>query len=507
MGRRVGEPEFGKHSWNDTGNAERLVERYQDRMRWVGDNEKWAVYDKETGLWSLRGVDHAAAGLMRTTIERMAEEEGPHYKPVPIKGQEKSERERWKDWCRTQGSAKTLGNGLTVARTKRALAAKLNQFDNDEGLLHCPNGVLDLRTFELSAHSPERMLTVGAASEYHPDAADTMWSEYLDTFLPDPELRRFVQKAVGYSLQVGNPARYLFFALGPSTSGKSTLNEVIKAMLGSYARAVNLSLFKANQKPGAPNSELAHALLARWVAATEASQQWRLHADEMKRITGGDTMQARQPHAVVDVQRRPSFAPWIFTNVMPNIEGRDQAFDRRLVVVPFSVSLLDKAKEDRTKTSRMLASSKTLSAALAWAVAGLRMYRTEGLEPPASVLAATEQAVSQLSDVDRFISERCELDVDHSEAPRALYDAYRAWCQYNDVMAGEMLNAIKFGQAMDQRGHKVFRTPKPEQARFRRGLRLIVLEQTYEPVLEPTYEPVRARVARRRRRPRAAVNS
>lgn len=454
MSRRVGKPAFGKWSWDDTGNAERLVERYDDRLCWVGDNNAWAVYDNTTGLWGLYGVGHSAAGLMRKTLERMRKEEAGHYSPEKGKG-ERSERERWLAWCATQGSAKAIQNGLSVAKTKRGVAARMADFDQDEGLLHVPNGVLDLNTYELMDHSPDYMLTVGAAAEYHPHLEDTMWQEYLDTFLPDQRLRRYVQKLFGYSLLVGNPERLFLMVLGPSSSGKSTLNELFSAAMGGYAQAVSLALFKANVKPGAPRSDLADALNARYVSATEASQQWRLHADEIKRITGADTMAARHIGEKGYVRRRPAFTPFIFTNSMPTIEGRDVAFDRRLRVVPFLHSVLNNG-EDKRKTDRMLKSSKTLAAVLAWAVEGLRLYRVDGLETPGSVQQATKKAAGEMSDLDRFLSARCVERAGLWVRREELYRAYREWCISNDIKEKDVLSNTAFGSAMNARGY----TPK-----------------------------------------------
>lgn len=451
MSRQVGKPNFGKWSKDDSGNAERLVERYADRLCWVGDNNAWAVYDDKTGLWGLYGVGQAAGGLMRKTIERMRTEEQGHHSATKVKD-EKSERERWWAWCATQGSAKAISNGLAVAKTKRAVGARMADFDKDEGLLHCPNGVLDLNTFELMPHSPNFMLTVGAAAEYNPDIEDDMWQEYLDTFLPNEDLRRYVQKICGYSLLVGNPERLFLIVLGPSTSGKSTLNELLGAALGDYAQAISLAMFKANVKPGAPRSDLADALNARYVAATEASQQWKLHADEIKRITGGDTMAARHVGEKGYVRRRPAFTPFIFTNSMPTIEGRDVAFDRRLRVVPFLNSVLG-AKEDKKRTAKMLASTKTLAAVLAWAVDGLELYQKDGLEPPSTVVRATKKAASEMSDLDRFLSARCEARAALWVRREELYRAYREWCIHNDIKEKDVLSNTAFGSAMNARGH------------------------------------------------------
>lgn len=326
------------HSWDDFGNAQRLVDRYADRLRWAPANEHWAVYDSGTGLWAPRGADERAKGLGRKTVERMEREEAGAYSAEEGTGKN-GKGSRRDDWFKFVASCRSTGRVRAMvdqAKTKRSLQISVNDFDASPNLVHCTNGVLDLDSLTLLPHRAEHYCTLTTGTAYAPDARDAAWDDYLDTFLPDEELRDYVQLLLGYSLLDGNPDRLFVIVQGGTSTGKSTFNEAALASFGGYAAPFTLSLFRANQDEK-PRPDIASALPRRFLSTTEASQQWRLHADHIKKLVGGDTLSARYPFDKEYTHRVPAFTPWLFTNQVPTIDGRDQALDRRVLVLPSTI--------------------------------------------------------------------------------------------------------------------------------------------------------------------------
>lgn len=249
--------EFPTRSWDDQGNAERFVERYGDRVRWLTDAEKWAVYNGDTGLWATQAATTAAMGLMRKTFERMVAEEGPRYT---------GERgEKWVSWAAKQrGAVKARQSALIAARDTKSVAGTLGSFNTSEHLLHCANGVLDLRTLRLLGHAPTHMMTKTTGVMYDPSAQSREWRSFLRTFLPDRELRAWMQKLMGISLLSGNPEKLILVVKGPGDAGKSSLNSLVMGALGgdgdsSYAQGVDLSIFKGVQDATKANVQPAPA--------------------------------------------------------------------------------------------------------------------------------------------------------------------------------------------------------------------------------------------------------
>ena len=62
------------------------------------------------------------------------------------------------------------------------------------------------------------LITKVAPVPYDPTARSDLWDEFVARVLPDADVRRFVQRAAGYSLIGANPEEVLFFTYGPSVS-------------------------------------------------------------------------------------------------------------------------------------------------------------------------------------------------------------------------------------------------------------------------------------------------
>ncbi|RZU30625.1 DNA primase family protein [Blastococcus saxobsidens] len=429
-------------SWDDYGMAERVVDRYARILRRINDAEKWAVYDG--GVWRLRAEgDDRTRGLVRKVVENLPEQEAHLYSD--------EDREGFVKWVKGRRKSGAESATVQALRSKRTLFASVNDFDRPgDQHLNCRNGVLNLETLQLGEHSPAHYFTRMTKADFLVGARDKDWDEFLDLALPDEEVRAYAQRIFGMSLLDGNPAKLLVVLLGPNDALKSAFLKLLLEALGDYGMAFNLSMLRAKQEAG-PRGDLAERLPCRLIGAFEASQQWKLHADQIKMITGQDPVAARYSYDRVDTVRVPGYLPVIVTNAMPTIEGADKAFLRRLVVLPF-LNSLPPEKQNSTKAARMLASPTVLAAALAWMVDGLRQYQAAGLgSVPLAVQSATEQSRRALSPFDAFLHDCCETG-DGLEEPRvAFWVAYQTWCELNDVAPSERLNKNAFGMRIDDR--------------------------------------------------------
>jgi hypothetical protein len=83
----------------------------------------------------------------------------------------------------------------------------------------------------------------------------------------------------------------------------------------------------------------------------------------------------------------PQFKLVVAGNHKPSIRTIDEAMRRRLHLVPFTVTIPPK-RRDKTLPERLLAERDGV---LAWAVQGCVEWQRIGLQPPAAVMAATEE--------------------------------------------------------------------------------------------------------------------
>jgi len=123
----------------------------------------------------------------------------------------------------------------------------------------------------------------------------------------------------------------------------------------------------------------------------------------------------------------------------------DQAPFNRLHPIPFTVTIPD-AEIDKTLPRKLLAEAEGI---LAWAVAGAREWRQNGLGKPPEVVAANDDWRSENDQLGRFVEDCCVVSESLGGKARPLYECYRQWAEG----AGE--NAITetlFGRRLKDRG-------------------------------------------------------
>jgi putative DNA primase/helicase len=79
------------------------------------------------------------------------------------------------------------------------MAAATSDIDLSPWLLNTLNGTLDLHTGQLQPHDPADMLTKLVQANYDADAQCPIWLAFLARVQPDPAIRTFLQRSIGYS--------------------------------------------------------------------------------------------------------------------------------------------------------------------------------------------------------------------------------------------------------------------------------------------------------------------
>ena len=106
----------------------------------------------------------------------------------------------------------------------------------------------------------------------------------------------------------------------------------------------------------------------------------------MKRLTGNDTVNAREPYKKArDV--RPTWKIHLQTNHYPSVTGMDSGLWRRMKCVQWSA---DFTGENQDTSLKELLLAKEAEGILAWAVRGAMLWYRSGLAEPGSVSEATE---------------------------------------------------------------------------------------------------------------------
>lgn len=223
--------------------------------------------------------------------------------------------------------------------------ARARSLDTKVHLVPLLNGVWDFATDEFRPGQPEDLLTTQAACAFAEWAKLPLEQReeveaWLARLFPDECESTYVLWNLAQAL-LGNQTKRFNMFFGPSHSGKSSLENLMVASLGSLVgfmpESVLTKRVHINTKDPAP--ELVDLMSRRVVFVNELSKNARLHAAIVKVLTsGGDAIKFRAHRGVVVDH---AFKAWLclVTNFVPKFDEGDQALVNRFRVMRFSQCL------------------------------------------------------------------------------------------------------------------------------------------------------------------------
>ncbi|QBQ56232.1 hypothetical protein E3U44_18300 [Nitrosococcus wardiae] len=396
----------------ELGNAERLVDRFGEEIRYVPAYHHWLLWNGTHWQMSEKGeIERLAHAVVRgIKVEADAETDDARKESL-IKHGRNSERKT------------AISNMLSLTATLEGIALAPHQLDADPYAFGVENGVVNLRMGQLRPPNPADYLTKYGHVVFQPEAQCPRWEHFvLEVMGEDKELVSFLQRAVGTTLVAGNPDQVLLILHGQGANGKSTLLRIIQTLMGSYARAAENALFTVNrfQNQGGPREDIVRLKDARMVLTTELGEGEILNEDLVKRMTGDDTLTGRVPYGKASIEFRPQFTPWMATNHKPIIRGDDHAIWRRVKLIPFEQTFAGK-KQDKGLSHALL---QELPGILNWAIQGCLDWQKEGLNSPQVVEEATREYRSEMDLLGEWLEERCVQGAEHKAKTADLYQDY-----------------------------------------------------------------------------------
>jgi putative DNA primase/helicase len=381
--------------------------------------------------------------------------------------------------CNQDNVAKALASAKTVAAVERLatadrrLAATTDQWDADPWLLNTPEGVVDVRSGEISPHQPtEYMTKITAVAPY---GACPLWRSFLSRILAgDVELIAFVQRVAGYALTGSTREHALFFGFGTGANGKSVLINTISGILGDYHRTAAIETFTASKTERHP-TDLAGLRAARLVTAIETEEGRRWDEAKVKALTGGDRIAARFMRQDF-IEYVPTFKLMIAGNHKPSLRSVDESIRRRFNLLPFTVTIPPEDR-DRDLPEKLKAEWPGI---LRWMIQGCLEWQRLGLAPPQAVRDATAAYLEAEDAVGAWIEECCQCDPQAWAATVTLFSGWNGWA----TSAGEFVGSQRrFIQALETRGFV------PERKKSGRGFAGIQLRPPTWPSENPFQSP------------------
>ena len=404
------------YSLDDMGNGMRLVDAIRGRWRYVHEEKTW--YE-----WRDAWVPDHTGGITREwakVTEAMMVEADQMDPEKAVK---------FRKWITASRNSGRINAAIAAARDFGLSHSSL-EWAPERHLVNLRNGVLDLKTEELHKHAPEFLMVKTMGTSYIPDAECPRFEKFMADAIPNPNMRSYIQRALGYSLLGDADQRSIFLIHGPSGTGKSTLIDTMREVFGEYGTTAGAGAFRAARNEQGPNADL-HALRGkRFVTTSETAENASFDEDLLKRLSGRDRVTSRGLYEK-SIEWVPECTLWIATNNPPKFNSDDDAIWRRTKLIPFTTVFRGEGEISDFARKMLYPEAAGI---LNWLLAGLRDFLAQGLQEPDEIL---EQALEQRHDSDsvaRFLDDKI-LDgvlVDeegYSIGCSELYLLYQDWAR------------------------------------------------------------------------------
>lgn len=475
------------HGCNDIGTSRRFRLRYSTAVIHI-QNVGWHVYDGRRWIEDIDGVH--VTPLTHATAESIALEahliEATGVEQARIEAGEAADVEKASiDWTKASDEDKArlpqLNKLIAAAsRARKAVAGRraqrrrfansacntgkldgmlkqavgflsraLSDFDREPMALNVENGTLRVETVEqedpesdpdaplyrqsivvrLDPHQREDWICKLAPVIYDAEAVCPLFDRFLERILPDPQIRAYMLRYLGYALTALTREQVFVLLHGEGRNGKSTLIDIVSRLMGDYATSLPIAtLTGEDRRKGAEATpDLVRTPGARLVRAAEPKEGMAFDESLIKSLTSGEPILVRRlNHEFNEVY--PKFKLAISANRKPVIKGNDDGIWRRVVLIPFDVQIppeeVDKQLADKLWDERAGILNRLL--------AGLVDYLQRGaLDPPDAIRVSTQSYRDESDIIGAFVREALyvtKLPSDH-ELPGALYAAFLVWCK------------------------------------------------------------------------------
>jgi putative DNA primase/helicase len=423
----------------ELGNAERLLMRYGNVIRYCPPRRKWLLWDGRRWAWDDREV---VVRLGQETARKLWDE------AELVDPDDKEIRKAIISHARSSEKRAQIDAMIGLARTKDPVL--LTELDNDPNVLSCQNGLLDLSTGILIPPSRDHLITKIAGASYYPDAKHNLWFSFLQSITNgDTELEAFLQRAVGYALSGRVTEKAFFFLHGPPDGGKSTFIDAVAGTFGDHHESAAFSTWLNQTYTGGNRGDLVRLAGTRLVTSVETRPNVRFDQEIIKKVTGGDMLTCAAKYEA-EVSFPPTFALWLAANDAPMIQDDDAGMWNRLRRIPFT-NVIPASKQDKQLRAK-LATPDVRAAILAWAVQGVHAWQANGL---GSCEAVNKSNEAYRIDMDRcagFFEECLVFEANATMTNQVLGLVYETYCRENGIPPHQVLTRKALGLRLKERG-------------------------------------------------------
>jgi len=237
---------------------------------------------------------------------------------------------------------------------RRSFNEFYEKFNSKNHLLGFTNGVYDLDSKTFRAGHPEDLITYTTRYAFPTNSQPKIrafLTKFIQSISSSQRTHKYLMETLAYASH-GNKKfqdNNIIFWSGSGANGKSVLKNLCMTVFGEYAYEPDPSMITCGKTDSSrANPELAKVKGRRFVCTSEPESGQKLQVSLLKRMGGGDQLQARELFRN-NVEFIPQCMLVVLMNNKPSLNDFDGGICRRLSVVDFPFKFVDKPIRDMEK--------------------------------------------------------------------------------------------------------------------------------------------------------------
>ncbi len=318
--------------------------------------------------------------------------------------------------------------GAVVGHFKRRSYVKRTEFNKFDRFMPVENGVLNLETFDLTPHTPDRIFTFKLETTYDPDKKAPKFMKFINEIITNKEDLQVIQEYAGYTLLPSFPHHNFLILVGSGRNGKGSLIRTLTGILGGD----NVSQVPLEYLDGQHRFAVAN-LFGKLMNTCSEPATKTLRTEVLKQITGQDRLDGEIKNKQTPL-RFTSFAKFvILANKLPPVEDTTLSFWDRLLLVELTQTFTDlQGNKIPDIELQWLNDPDERSGILNWMLEGLKRLQKQGGFTQTKEMKKKKLEYKQVSDsVGAFLSDETQIMYGSilMTTRKEIYEAYKIYAE------------------------------------------------------------------------------
>ncbi|MCW7072259.1 MAG: phage/plasmid primase, P4 family [Methanophagales archaeon] len=303
------------------------------------------------------------------------------------------------------------------------------EFNKDKTRLPLKNGLLNLETFELEPHTPDKIFTHRFEIDFDKEAKCPNIEKFFSEVLHPADIP-VMQEIFGLCLYADYPVHKAFWWLGGGRNGKTVTASLIISLLGRK-NVAHVQLVDLDGSHRFAEARLEGKLVN---LIDEPAIKKPMETERFKALTGGGSIEGEKKGCQEPIQFTSYATMIIQANKIPRIYDSTDAFHERTLVIPFDNQFL--GSKAIKNLGEKLVKKDGLSGLLNWALEGLKRLKKNDWEFTESDTRARALGdfLRESNPVRQFVQEWFVPDIQHDIVKEDLYNYYIEYCEEYDIV-------------------------------------------------------------------------